>query len=281
MAVARPRVLVAFLIYRSVRWLDFVVNGIQKSNFPIAGSRSVDILAVPNDAAPEVIRACGRLHSRGSIDGVLDHRSENPDEYVMARIYRAWNAAVQWAEAGGYEFVVLMNSDMIGRPGWVDELIDAKLTDEGLLPTCRLIESERLIAPEEGARGRGVVSSSIANHGGRLRSAMPETVHDLGSRPEDFDWFRFVVIASELYDRVSKGLDKPIEPGKLFMPVLLRPREWRAVGGYPIQAPADPLAADAVFFRALHEKLGLVHATVNRSIAYHFQVGESCDVLDG
>lgn len=271
-----PPTSVVLLIYRSVRWLNFCVAQL---NLNRARNRPFKIRVVCNDATPAVIEAAAALQRERLIDSLIIHRSPDPGEYVMARIYRAWNAAMAHAQLAGDEYAILYNSDMVGHGDWVDALVDAKVQGPDLLPTATLVESERVITPEAGRKGIGVVPSSISAAGGVLRSGAPDTARFFGSNPETFRPIDFSDFADGLIKRA--GTQQPRRLGRLFMPVLLAPSEWAKAGGYPLQQPNDPLAADAVFFYKLSVECGLRHTEVGDSIVYHFQAGEACDDLNG
>lgn len=118
-------VTVAMLIYRSVPWLRFAIEGLEAAK----NETPWKLLVVGNDAEPEV-------RDSGLVD--IDHRNPDPSEYYINRVYRAWNRAVAEAHT---DRVVLMNSDMYVSDRWLDELVAAPPMT---LPCSLLVESGRL-----------------------------------------------------------------------------------------------------------------------------------------
>lgn len=236
---------IALLIYKSPRWLEWVLQqlSLARNDAPFR------VLVVQNDPVPSVrdfVRS-PEFHAACRDLNVLveAHWNQDPHEYAMARVYRAWNKCVELTDT---DDVVLVNSDMAFADGWLDELLALRDHNPKCLPTSLLVES------------------------GRLASGLPDYVANFGRDPSSFDAHGFAARARELVR------DKPPAAsfsGGLFMPVLWRKSDFEAIGGYPIQGAFDPLAADAVAFNKAASALGLEHRTAVRSIVYHAQLGET------
>jgi hypothetical protein len=221
---------VALLVYRDPAWLSFALEGLvwSKNETPYR------VLVVGNDAEPNV-RETGRLD--------IDHRNENPNEHYLARVYRAWNRAVEESKT---ELVCLINSDMYVSDYWLDELVECHENNSDTLPCSLLIES------------------------GRIPSAMPEYTSDLGLSPDGFD--------REKWRSLSEQRRQPhrSEAGRLYMPVLFRRDTFLGLGGYPIGNPPGTTGDKDLFAR--FAGAGYRHLTALGSVVYHVQSGEMLDV---
>ena len=140
------------LVYRSLRWLDWCMEGVDSSK----NETCYRWLVVANDATAQV-RADPRV--------ALDYRNSDPSEFYINRVYRAWNEGVLNAPTN---CVVMLNSDMMASDYWLDQLLAAKRTKANSVPTSLLVES------------------------GRLPSRMPEHVRNFGMNPDEFDREGFI-----------------------------------------------------------------------------------------
>lgn len=217
-------VTVGMLIYQSKRWLDFSLNSLAEAK----NKTPFNTFVLANDPTDE-IAADPRV--------TYVHRSPDPNEYYINRVYRAWNKLVEMANT---ELVCLVNSDMAFSDGWLDALVEC--FPGGHIPTSRLVES------------------------GQIPSAMHEWVHDFGRTPETFDYAGWKAHAAEL------SLERKVSPGRLFMPVLLSRTVFLVAKGYP-PGNIGGQSGDAIFFRNLGYG-GLKHITVHHSVVYHAQEGE-------
>lgn len=267
----KARVTVALLIYKSADWLRWCLERLANAR----NDAPYEVLVVGNDANTRVLDFVQSLESwadAGDVRGesvevvrrrllplrlpgsdahlelafrYVGHLNENPHEYAMARVYRAWNRCVAEART---EDVVLVNSDMAFGDGWLDELLDLRARFPRTLPTSLLVES------------------------GRVASGLPEEVRDFGKTPRTFQHADFMAHA-----RALRAGARDHFSGGLFMPVLWRKKDFERIGGYWIQTPDHVLASDAVTFNKAAEQLGLEHRTAARSVVYHVQMGESWD----
>lgn len=151
-------VTIVVLVYRSLRWLDWCMQGLDSSR----QKTRYRWLVVTCDGTEEV-----RRDPRVSVDWV----NANPQEWYIPRVYRAWNEGVLAAPT---QKVILMNSDMLGASYWVDELMDLKCDQPKSVPTSLLVES------------------------GRVPSGMPEHIMNFGTHPDEFRRDEFLQYASGL-----------------------------------------------------------------------------------
>ena len=215
------------LVYRSLRWLDFCMEGVDKSK----NTTRYRWCVVANDATDEV---------RNDPRITVDWSNEDPTDFYIDNVYRAWNEGVTNATT---QAVVMLNSDMFPADGWLDELLEAwRPRHRDTVPTSLLVES------------------------GRVPSGMPEYVRDFGRTPEDFDKAKFLQYAD--------SIKKPgqTEPGRLYMPILVDRQEFMDVGGYPECNPPWTTGDKDLIRR--YKAAGFDHVTALGSVVYHCQEGE-------
>ena len=235
-------VTVVVLIYRSLKWLDWVMEGVDSSK----NETRYRWLVVANDATEEV-RADPRVD--------VDWQNEDPDEFYINRVYRAWNEGVLNAPTS---LVVLLNSDMWTADYWLDELMEIK---GSLMTRARAITS-----PGEISWKQKCVPTSLLVESGRLPSAMPEYVKDFGKNPEEFDRKGFMAHATNLRIPCDTG------EGKLYMPILVDRQEFMDIGGYPEGNPPGTTGDKDLIRR--YAEAGFTHVTALGSVVYHVQCGE-------
>jgi len=219
------------LVYRSLRWLDFVMEGVEKAKTNVR----YRWLVVANDATEEV-RSDPRVN--------VEWDNDNPDEFYINRVYRAWNEGVLNSPTS---LVVMLNSDMWPADGWLDELMQVRINSQMWkrkeVPTSLLVES------------------------GRLPSAMPEHVKDFGKNPDEFDREGFMKHAESIRRPAEGGV-----PGRLFMPILVHRQEFMDIGGYPEGNPPGTTGDKDLIRR--YKEAGFEHVTALGSVVYHVQCGE-------
>jgi hypothetical protein len=232
------------LVYRSLKWLDFVMEGVDASK----NTTRYRWLVVANDATEEV-----RSDPRISVD----FDNEDPDEYYLKRVYRAWNEGVLQSPTS---WVVMLNSDMTGADYWLDELVATKRLNPKTVPTSLLVES------------------------GRIPSAMPEWVKNFGADPERFPRKEFQDYADKIrkpggcsHGKCGCGSYHYVstEPGRLFMPILVDRQEFMDIGSYPIGNPPGTTGDKDLIRR--YAEAGFQHVTSLGSVVYHTQEGEMRD----
>ena len=212
------------LVYRSLKWLDFVMEGVEKAK----NETRYRWLVVANDASEEVAQD-------PRID--VDFRNDDPGEFYINRVYRAWNAGVLEAPT---QLVVMLNNDMWPAGMWLDELMRERRMK--CVPTSLLVES------------------------GHLPSAMPEHVMDFGKTPEEFDregFRRHAIVQRKI---------GATEPGRLYMPILVDRQEFLDIGGYPEGNPPGTTGDKDLIRR--YTEAGFKHVTALGSVVYHCQEGE-------
>lgn len=214
------------LVYRSLKWLDWCMTGVDESE----NETRYSWLVVANDATDEV-RADSRIG--------LEFTNNDPNEFYINRVYRAWNAGVEEAPT---QLVVMLNSDMYPADHWLDELVRVKRQHPQTVPTSLLVES------------------------GKLPSGMPEHVRNFGMTPEEFDLAGFLAHAGTIK---KPGL---AEPGRLYMPILVDRQEFLDIGGYPEGNPPGTTGDKDLIRR--YAAAGFKHVTALGSIVYHVQTGE-------
>lgn len=152
----------------------------------------------------------------------------------------------------------MLNSDMVGADYWIDNLMEQKKRERKIVPTSLLIES------------------------GRLPSGMPEHVKDFGTNPDNFQRDAFRTHADKMvFDLYEKSTERGkyeahftdlIEPGRLFMPILVNRQEFIDVGMYPEGNPPGTTGDKDLIRR--YTEAGFEHVTVKGSVVYHVQLGE-------
>jgi len=222
------------LIYRSLKWLDFVMEGVEQAKT----ETRYRWLVVANDAIDEV-KADPRI--------TVEWNNDDPDEFYINRVYRAWNEGVLNAPTS---LVVLLNSDMWPADYWLDELVAIKRNEPHkvfgsywkTVPTSLLVES------------------------GRLPSAIPDYVNNFGQTPVEFDRNGFKAHAKAI--RTPDKTDR----GYLYMPILIDRQEFMDIGGYPEGNPPGTTGDKDLIRR--YKEAGLTHMTAMGSVVYHVQCGE-------
>ena len=227
------QVTLVVLVYRSLRWLDWCMEGVDASE----NETRYRWLVVANDATDEV-RNDPRIG--------VDFRNADPQEFYINRVYRAWNEGVIQATT---QLVCMLNSDMLPADYWLDALVACKdsCISEPCVPTSLLVES------------------------GRLPSGMPEHVRNFGMTPDEFKRQEFLDYAKKISppdNRLHAGLD----PGRLYMPILVDRQEFIDIGKYPECNPPGTTGDKDLIRR--YAEAGYRHVTTLGSVVYHCQIGE-------
>lgn len=238
------------LIYKSVKYLEFVYDQILK----YTDLTDAEFYFVANDANEEVINYLKNSNIKHYIftntpENIAAHNVTN---YYVDNVYRAWNFSAQMAKG---ENIVFINSDMAFSPNWLDNLY--KYHTENNCVTSRLLES------------------------GRYPSGLHGVTFDCGKFLRDYDQDKFLNAAGNI-------IKDEIHDGGLYMPLLIKKEHFIKVNGYPegnIVPGSDifnPIIAkkynncipgDKVFMDKLNT-IGIKHQTSFSSIVYHFQNGE-------
>ncbi len=214
------------LVYRSLRWLKWCMDGVDSSK----NKTRYRWCVVANDPTIEV--------SQSDLITV-DFANDNPDEYYIKRVYRAWSEGVLNSPTS---WCILLNTDMFPGDYAIDELMEAKHADSKSLPCGLLVES------------------------GRIPSGMPEYVKGFGTNPEDFQRAYFLGHALSIQQRGKS------EQGRLYQPVLFDRQEYFDLGGYP-EGNIGGVSGDKILFD-LYKEAGFNWITCLGSVWYHAQEGE-------
>ena len=209
----------------------------------------VEFYFIANGATDEVINY---LH-----DNFIPYYEYTPtktqkQEHYINNVYRAYNYGVEKAKA---DCVVLLNSDMAFSEGWLSALVRANC--DKTCVSSRLIEQGKLATGKHGIE------------------------KNFGSSWENYDEVSFKNYAKSISSN-------EIHESGLYMPLLVRKKDFLAVGGYPegnilegsdpfdnkIAKPGDKLISGDVAFIEKLKTIGVSHVTAFDSIIYHFQEGE-------
>lgn len=247
---------VVALIYKSVKYLDFIMDQLSKEWNAVPGW-NVGVRIVGNDPTVEVMD-----HLKKSGFRYSEYRDAHPTHWYLDRVYRAWNWCVATSD---FENVCLVNSDMAFSPGWLESLL--KHHDGVNIPCSRLVES------------------------GRLTSAEPHTIsNNFGRHPSEFRQQEWTDYANSIkQDKIEEGgtympcvfnrqrfMDAGGYPeGNLYK---VGPDVWEAGWKGRAGNPPDSKSGDFHFMREkMAEKYGMKHITVFDSLCYHFQEGEKSE----
>lgn len=227
------------LIYKSPAYLDFVMNSL--IDHP-SEKHKVKYLIVSNDATEEVVAAAEEWSHYPNVRHI-EHRSEDPNEWYIQRVYKAYNRGISECDT---QYISMVNSDMAFTNGWLDKL--AKYDTSKCIPTSRLVES------------------------GRMPSLHGLISRNFGQTLGTFDKDGFEKFASEVSkDEFAIGVGA-------YGPNLFNKDHLDGIGGLQLNRGNTP--GDRITFEMLRSKYGLQHIMVMDSIVYHFQRGESAEVGD-
>jgi len=245
------KVSIACLIYKSIRWLDFVYEQVKK----YTNIDDNEFYFVANDACETVLH---HLKENNIPHYIHNNTEEQKKEWYINNVYRAWNTAGRVAKG---EYIVFINSDMAFSPGWL-ETLEKSITDSSVM-CSRLVE-------------RGI-----------MRSGKYGIEKNFGNVPEDYNEINFLnfvenikkneihesglympmLIKKEHIEKINYFPEGNIQPGsELFYPSYARQGE-------------PCISGDKVFVSKL-ESIGIKHLTNFNSIVYHFQEGETRDTCE-
>jgi len=229
------RISVTCLIYKSVRYLQFVLDSLIKYT-PSLQTGETEFYFVTNNATDEVLNYL-KDHNISHYIFTTPYK-QKPYPQNIGDIYRAWNYGIKCAKG---KIVVLINSDMAFSKEWLENL--TKYVTNDRVVTSRLVES------------------------GKIRSTFPYTlVRNFGRTPETFQERMFLKYA-------KKKKEKRIAPGGTFMPVAFYKDIIINSGGYPL-GNIKGMGGDQYFFQHILASRNIKHYTSLESIVYHIQTGE-------
>lgn len=243
------KISIACLIYKSVRWLKFVYEQVQKHT----DMSNKEFYFVANDACNDVLNY---LQENNIPHYIHNNTEEQRKEWYINNVYRAWNTAGRVAKG---EYIVFINSDMAFTPGWLDKL-ENNITESSVI-CSRLVE-------------RGI-----------MRSGLYGIEKNFGDRPENYLESDFVYFANSVAKNIicDGGLYMPMLIKKEHIEKIGYFPEGNVVPGsdryhpiYAVQGESDCISGDKIFVEKLKD-IGIQHKTHFNSIVYHFQQGEMMD----
>jgi hypothetical protein len=231
------------LIYKSIDYANFITDQLTRYAVDFDDWK-VSFRLVAND--PSLVLE-QHLKNMGVNHTVF--RNQNPNEYYMNRVYKAWNEAGLTSTA---DYICFVNSDMAFSPNWLKNL--TKHLVPGRVLTSRLVES------------------------GKMQSGCHGISMYFGNTPQSYDEQAFLGFAEKISNDVTS-------PNGLYMPVLISQELFNTSKGYP---PGNIYAdgagtcngsvtksGDVYYFEDnLKANFDVSHFTVFDSVVYHFQEGE-------
>jgi hypothetical protein len=128
--LSTQKVVVISLIYKSTKYIDFVLNSFRKY------TKNAGFIFVANDATEQV----KRYLKENEINHLI-YENEDRNEYYIKKVYRAYNFGGTSVNA---DIIVFVNSDMAFSENWLDNLL--KNIREDRIVTSRLVESGKMLS---------------------------------------------------------------------------------------------------------------------------------------
>lgn len=243
--VFAPGVSIICLIYKNVKWLEFVYEQVLK----YTDLNNKEFFFVANDPTDDVLRY---LCEHYIPHVVWNNTPEQRQEWFINNVYRACNYGAKVARG---DYLLFINSDMAFSRGWLEKLFE-KLNGKNCV-TSRLVESGKLASGEFGISrdfGRSIEEYNQEGFLEYARAISQSVVQDGGL-------FMPLLIRREDFLRVGGYPEGNIVHGSdLFRPLI-------AKKGKPC------VSGDNVLMQKL-QSIGIQHQTAFGSIVYHFQCGE-------
>lgn len=245
--VDKPNVSFICLIYKSVKWAEFLYTQFLK----YTDITNHEFFFVANDPGLDVLQYLENRHIPHYV-----YRSPKPEEFYINNVYRAYNYGAEMAKG---DYILFLNSDMAFSEGWFDRLF-VKLTPSNCV-TSRLVER------------------------GKWKSGQWGVERSFGNTPEDYDEQSFIEYSKDLKidDLVlDGGLFMPLLIRRDDFTQIGGYPEGNIIPNSDIFTPTISLkgqpcvSGDVVLMKKL-ESRGIKHQTVFDSIVYHFQQGETDD----
>jgi len=247
------KISIVSLIYRSIRFADAVYDSVVRHT-PLIQSGDAEFFFVANDPSQSVV---DHIRSRGIKCFVQNNDRKTEDELFRAgigwpeyisRVYKGWNRAILEAQP----VVVLVNSDCLFSPGWLENLL-------------------KHASPER------VVCSQLFERKHPKYGIFPGAYHgEFGNHPDNFN--------DDAFLQAAQSVSRPmLRPGGAYMPCLFYKDIALNAGMYPEGNIAGKSFrhivryGDEDFFLRL-AMLGVSHVTAMDSIVYHFKEGEMEDI---
>lgn len=234
------------LIYKSIDYLKFIVNQLEKYSF--AENWNISYRIIANDASQDIIDYLKINKINHSI-----YNDPKPNEYYLNRVYRCWNFAVG---TSNYDNICFVNSDMAFHKDWLTNLL--KHHNGINIPCSRLVES------------------------GKYASKKPGITYNCGNHPKNFNYEKFNKYCETLsVDQIARGglympcifeTKKFLDTGGYPEGNVYRDRSNKLVPGKHGLRLYKP--GDVYYFIQLEKYHGMKHITVFDSLVYHVQEGE-------
>lgn len=252
---SNPKISIVSLIYRSTKFADAVYNSILENTEKIKTGEA-KFFFVANDPEPHLLKHLEDndypfvlQENKKKTEKELFEEGIGTPEYIN-RVYKGWNKAILSADT---EIVVLVNSDNMFSPNWLENLL--KNLKEDTFVCSEIVERP--------------------NHP-KMKPFPGCLVKDFGSHPSNFrkeDFLDFVEDQQEYKEDCTKD-------GGAYMPCAFYKNSAIAVGLYPEGNIHDGKSfhnireyGDENFVRKLSQS-GVRHITSLDSISYHFKEGE-------
>ncbi len=243
--VFKPQFSIICLSYKSVAWLKFVYEQVQK----YTDMKGKEFFFVANDATDEVL---AYLRDNGIPHYIFNNTPEQQAEWYVNNVYRAYNFAADQAKG---DFLVFINSDMAFSPGWFEHLWDAY--DGKNCVTSRLVESGKLPSGLY-----GIENNLGLNYESYREDEFQAYACDIAEhRIEDGGLFMPLLIRKQHFESVGGYSEGQVLIGSdIYKPIIAK---WGEACVY----------GDTVLMLKLRD-CGIIHQTTFDSIVYHFQWGE-------
>lgn len=238
------------LIYKSTVFADSVYNSVMEFT-PLIQSGQAEFFFIANDATDKVLEHLKTKNYKHFInnnpkltEAELVAKGIGWPEYIH-RVYRGWNEAIKHS----HEIVVLVNSDNMFSPNWLENLL--KHSSDHTVVCSQLVERRHPRFP-----------------------VFPGAYHgEFGTHPNNYNKAAFLDFCKK------HSMDNKIKVGGAYMPCMLYKSIAEKAGMYPegnVHAGSwnNILRyGDEDFFFRLKQQ-GVIHITSLDSISYHFKEGE-------
>jgi hypothetical protein len=252
---SKTKISIVSLIYRSTKFADAVYESIQENTEKLKTGEA-KFFFVANDPEPHLLKHLKDnnypfvLHeNKKKTEKELFNVGIGGPEYIN-RVYLGWNRAIKESDS---EIVVLVNSDNMFSPNWLENLL--KNLNEDTFVCSEIVErpNHPKFAPFPGC-----------------------LVGDFGNHPDNFKKEEFLQFV-DANQKIKKGKTKT---GGAYMPCAFYREKAIEVGLYP-----EGNLHDGTNFMSIEEygdenfvkklsRNGVRHITSLDSISYHFKEGE-------
>ena len=126
------------MVYKSVDYTKMILDQLVK----LKGNNEYEVSyrIIANDANENVLEYLKNSKAQFSI-----YKDNNPQDFYLNRVYRAWNYGAFSSEA---DVICFVNSDMVFSNDWLKNLL--KYDIDNYIPCSRLIESGKMTSGKYG-----------------------------------------------------------------------------------------------------------------------------------